>query len=100
MTIRLTWSSPQFPMIVGPGYWLLINMQTRDCWPSGLHVVLVIVRSYVTVFPVGQEVYMSVFASKPEDQQLRLVGPLVQVCFFSRTGAGLKPRGSAWSGVP
>lgn len=64
-----------------------------------------------TVRPVvGHELYMSVLTSKPGSQQLRLVGPLVQLealCFFardregrSRNRAGLSPKGSARRGDP
>lgn len=77
--------SPQFPMIVGPGSESSMSRHTRSRLPSGLQVVLVIERSYLTTCPVlGHVVYMSVVESKPGSQQFRLLGPLVQPCFFVR----------------
>lgn len=71
--------SPQFAMIVGPGYCLLINMQSLSPFPSGLQVVFVISREYSTVLPVfGHFVSKSVAMLKPFPQQARVRGPLEQ----------------------
>jgi hypothetical protein len=78
--------SPQFPMMVGPGIAFSMRRQTRSREPSGLQVVLVTEKSYLTTRPVsGQELYISVVASNPGSQHCRLFGPCVQLdCFLSR----------------
>lgn len=67
-------------MIVGPGYWLLISIHSFEPWPSGLHVVFVISRLYLTVTPVlGHLRSKSVAKEKPLDQHERVKGPFLQL---------------------